>query len=77
MVAPIITKDIVFQSISSPEGNSPFDKALANRDKQIVGYVQKINPNALATSWGDEVLDDIAALFPGMGGFGPGGGPLA
>lgn len=77
MVAPIITQDIVFQQISSPEGNSPFDKALAMRDKILVGYVQKINPTALATSWGDEVLEDIAELFPGMGDFGPGGGPLA
>jgi hypothetical protein len=77
MTAPLITQDIVFQSISSPEGNSPFDKALANRDKQLVSYVQKINPNALATSWGDEVLSDIAEIFPGLGDFGPGGGPLA
>lgn len=89
MPGPIITDDIVFQKISSPLGNpgSPFDKALANRDKILVGYIKRINrlPRTLAPgqtvilsdAFGNEVLSNISAVFPGMGDFGPGGGPLA
>lgn len=77
MTAPVITQDIVFQQISSPEGTSPFDKGLANRDKIVTEYVQKINPSGVNNSWITEVQDDIAAIFPGLGGFASGGGPLA
>jgi hypothetical protein len=87
MAPPLITDDIVFQHISSPLGNpgSPFDKALAMRDKIVVGYIQKINRSPypslggaiLSDIWGNEVLAGIALIFPGMGEFGPGGGPLA
>lgn len=90
MPGPIITEDIVFSHISSPLGQSsgsPFDKALAMRDKILTGYVKKINRRSvllvtgqsviLSDSWGNEVQSNIAAIFPGMGDFGPGGGPLA
>jgi hypothetical protein len=90
MPGPIITDDIVFQKISSPLGQStgsPFDKALANRDKILVGYIKKISRVSravapgqnviLSDAWGNEVLSNIASIFPGMGGFASGGGPLA
>jgi hypothetical protein len=90
MPGPIITDDIVFQKISSPLGQSngsPFDKALANRDKILTGYIKKINRRQvtlapsqtvlLSDSWGNEVQSNIAAIFPGLGDFGPGGGPLS
>lgn len=84
---PTITEDISFRVISSPLGNSPFDKALCNRDKILMGYIKKINrlvvdvaPHQsvlLSDSFGNEVLANCAAIFPGMGGFASGGGPLA
>jgi hypothetical protein len=84
---PVITEDIVFQHISSPLGmpGSPFDKALAMRDQIVVGFIQKINRlpyrslngGILSDLWGNEVKANNAAIFPGMGNFGPGGGPLA
>ena len=93
MALPIITDDIVFQKISSPLGNvgSPFDKALANRDMIVTDFIKKISRKArevapgqsviLADSWGNEVQgyikNNINALFPGMGGFASGGGPLS
>lgn len=88
MAGPLyITDDISFQKISSPLGmpGSPFDKALAMRDVIIAGFVKKINRlpyrtlnnGILSDLWGDEIIAQRRAIFPGMGDFGPGGGPLA
>lgn len=84
---PIITTEPMFERISSPLGNtgSPFDKALAMRNKIVAGYIKKINRTPypslsggiLSDLWGDETLANVAAVFPGMGDFGPGGGPLS
>lgn len=90
MPGPTIVDDIVFQKISSPLGQSsgsPFDKALASRDKILTGYIKKINRRSvllvtgqsviLSDSWGNEVQSNISSIFPGLGGFASGGGPLA
>lgn len=69
------TEDIAFQRISSPLGNSPFDKALCNRDKIVSGHVHIINKSAIAASFGAEIQAEGATVFPGLGSFGPGGGP--
>ena len=68
-----------FSTLSSPLGDSPFDKGLANRDKIVFDYYsRKIAPgNAKGAAWRDEVLTDVADTFPGMGGFASGGGPLS
>jgi len=86
MPIPNITAEPMFERISSPMGNpgSPFDKALAMRNKIVAGYIKKINrtPYAslggaiLSDLWGDETIANCNAVFPGMGDFGPGGGPL-
>lgn len=78
MAPPLITEDISFQHISSPLGmpGSPFDKALCNRDKIMAGYIKKINPSYPKISLADEIIAQCAAVYPGMGDFGPGGGPL-
>jgi hypothetical protein len=75
------------QPLSSDLGDSPFDKAVCNRDKILAGFVKKINRLSvevatdqnviLSDAWGDEIISVCAAAFPGMGGFGPGGGPLS
>jgi len=70
-----VKEDPFFQALSSPLGNSPFDGGLANRDKIVSGYVALINTNALALDWGAEIQADGASVFPGLGNFGPGGGP--
>lgn len=83
-----MTSGPAFQSISSPLGDSPFDKALCNRDKIVFGYIQKINrlvrsdinsvtDPVLSDSFGNEVIAACAAEFPGLGGFASGGGPLS
>jgi len=75
------------QPLSSDLGDSPFDKAVCNRDKILAGFVKKINRLSvevatdqnviLSDAWGDEMISVCDAAFPGMGGFGPGGGPLS
>jgi hypothetical protein len=75
MSAPI-TIDTSFERISSPLGAVPFDKGLCMRDKIVAGYIQRINKSALATAWGNDILGNVAATYPSMGNFGPGGGPL-
>jgi len=65
-----------FQKISSPFGDSPFDKGLSLRDRVVFGFIKKINPTALAISFADEVEALNQAVFPGSGGFASGGGPL-
>jgi hypothetical protein len=78
-----------FERLSSDFGSSgsPFDKAMGNRDKIVAGFIKKINrlnvqlvPGQtvlLSDSWGDEIISTVQSTFPGMGGFGPGGGPLS
>lgn len=78
-----------FERLSSDLGSSgsPFDKAICNRDKIVFGFIKKINrlnvelvPGqsvVLSDSWGDEVISTCETIFPAMGGFGPGGGPLS
>jgi len=75
-----------FQRLSSALGDSPFDKALCNRDKIVFDFVKKINrlevevaegqTVLLSDSFGDEVIATCEATFPGLGGFASGGGPL-
>jgi hypothetical protein len=75
------------QPLSSDLGDSPFDKAKCNRDKILAGFVKKINrldftlsqgqTVVLSDAWGDEIISVCETAFPGMGGFGPGGGPLS
>ena len=75
-----------FQSISSPLGDSPFDKALCNRDKIVFDFIKKINrlqvevaegqSVLLSDEFGDEVIAECETTFPGLGGFASGGGPL-
>ena len=72
---PSYTEDIAFQRISSPLGNSPFDKGLANRDKIVSGYVNIINKAPITLPLVTEIQDEGKAVFPGLGSFGPGGGP--
>lgn len=84
---PDITSGVSFQKISSGLGRSPFDKAVGNRDKVVAGFTKKINRLSRAVApdqnvllsdvWGDEILENVDTVFPGMGGFGPGGGPLS
>lgn len=90
-MTPIITTEPMFERISSPMGNvgSPFDKALAMRNKIVAGYIKKINRTpysnlpsgigggVLSDLWGDESIANVVAVFPNMGNFGPGGGPLS
>ena len=70
-----------FQRLSSPLGNSgsPFDKALCNRDKIVFDYYSRKVATAfpVALEYATEVLADCEAVFPGMGGFASGGGPLS
>jgi hypothetical protein len=75
-----------FQSISTPLGDSPFDKGLCSRDKIVSGFIKKINrlnvevaegqEVLLSDAWGDEVISLCETTFPGLGGFASGGGPL-
>jgi len=74
---PAITEDISFQRISSPLGTATPDGALCNRDKIMAGFVKKINPNYAQIDMADEVIQQCEDTYPGMGGFGPGGGPLS
>lgn len=68
-----------FSTLSSPLGDSPFDKGLCNRDKVVFDfYSRKVAPtNAKGVSHAADVLADCAATFPGLGGFASGGGPLS
>jgi len=74
---PVITEDISFQRISSPLGTATPDGALCNRDKIMAGYIKKINPNYAYIDLADEVIAQCETTYPGLGGFGPGGGPLS
>jgi hypothetical protein len=74
---PAITDDISFQKISSPLGTATPDGALCNRDKIMAGFVKKINPSFERIDWADTVITQCEDTYPGMGGFGPGGGPLS
>lgn len=75
------------QPLSSDLGDSPFDKAVCNRNKILAGYIKKINRLSvelvpgqsvvLSDSWGDEMIAECETVFPGMGGFASGGGPLS
>lgn len=65
------------------EMDSPFDKALDARDRAVYSWVMKITGTPspapdpdLASKWVPEVNAMYAAVFPGHGEFGPGGGPL-
>lgn len=88
MPTPTVINDISFERISSPLGNagSPFDKALCSRDVIVSGWVKKINrlvradiaPGlVLSDNFADEIKADCDAVFPGLGGFASGGGPLS
>ena len=74
---------VAFQRISSDFGTSPFDKGLANRDVIVSGHINIINKLVrsdiapgivLAEVFRNEIKSLALTTFPGLGGFGPGGG---
>ena len=77
MATPSVTTAPTFERISSSLGNpgSPFDKNLSLRDREVVEWVGKINKFSPMVTLIPEVEALYEAVYPGQGGFGPGGGP--
>lgn len=67
-----------FTKLSSPLGNSPFDKALCARDAAVFSANAKTTKNSKTNSelFRASVIADCEKVFPGLGDFGPGGGIL-
>lgn len=67
-----------FTRLSSPLGNSPFDKALCARDAAVFSANAKTTKGSKTDSerFRDTVVADCREVFPGLGDFGPGGGIL-
>jgi len=78
MAAPQVTMAPTFERISSFYGSSgsPFDKGMMLRDRAVLDWVSKINKFSPMRTLIPEVEALNASVFPGMGGFGAGGGPL-
>lgn len=67
----------IMGTLSSPLGTSPFDVAIAKRDRVVSGFVAKLNPtDAKVLALKAKVFAVTASVYPGIGDFGPGGGPL-
>ena len=64
---PNPTSSPVFERISSPLAASPFDKGIASRDREVLGYIKKINKFPGTAAVVDEVIALYAGVFPGQG----------